>query len=366
MKRLGIFVFFNERGKVAQYVEILLKGICEVADQLLIVVNGMIVEEEKAKLKRYSDYIIQRNNVGFDGGAYKDVFMNLSEEDLEKWDEILMVNDTIYGPFFPLKNVFEIMEGINCDFWGLSRHPGGYSGLFGCRKIAAHVQSYFIVMKKKMFMHPLFYKFWLEMPYPTSFKEAVLNFEIHFSEYFSGIGFRFASWMDVQSEKNGICSGAVDETIIKLHFPVLKRKSYSLWDYIRFKKLFVYLEENIKYPVDAIYEDINYRSEMGLLYPYNPLKLLNFCSIYKRIYLYGMGKYAKNLECYLNDNGIAVTGYLVTKADSVSENVFAFAEFLIEPDIGIVVALNEKNFREVYAELKKRVSINQMILPEYV
>ncbi len=117
MKRCGVFVFYNEHGKVGQYVEILLKSIQSVLDELVIIINGKIESHAKEKLSQYSSHIFQRDNVGYDGGAYKDVFTSfLRGKDWAQWDELLLINDTFYGPFYDWHEVFDVMDGRKCDF----------------------------------------------------------------------------------------------------------------------------------------------------------------------------------------------------------------------------------------------------------
>lgn len=366
MKRFGIFVFYDSMGIVKAYVEVLLKGIREALDELVIVINGDIQASEKGKLEKYSQRIFQRQNIGYDGGAYKDAFMDfLRDEDWEPWDEIVLFNDTFYGSFYPWDEVFEVMRETECDFWGLSSFPGGKVRHLDGRVVSPHVQSYFIAVRKKMFTDSVFRIFWERLEYSKSLKEAIINFEIRFSEYFVQSGFHYKSWMEIKSESKDLSLCDFITKIISLRFPILKRKQYHLENYIDYEKFFSYLTENTEYPVEAIREDIIQRSETGVVKPYNPVQLLNFCKRYKRIYLYGCGKYAANLERYLNDNGISVSGYIVTKAENASGRVYIFERFNIEPDTGIIVALNPNNFEDVYPELAKRVSDEQMILPQY-
>ena len=184
MKRFGIFVFYNEQGKVESYVELLLESMLEILEELVIVINGTIQNEEKIKFYRYTQKIYQRENIGYDGGAYKDVFLIFLKDKVnwKQWDEIILFNDTFYGPFFHWDNVFLVMEKRKCDFWGLTVHSGGVSGLFNGITIPMHLQSYFIVFKKKIFNDFKFWEFWEKLKYPESYKMAVMEFEIYLSE----------------------------------------------------------------------------------------------------------------------------------------------------------------------------------------
>lgn len=371
MRRYGIFVFFNEHGKVPQYVEVLLKSIQEVLDKLVIVVNGKIDFNEREKLSCYSSRIFQRDNVGYDGGAYKDAFtLFLKGEDWLQWDELLLFNDTFYGPFYHWKEIFAVMDGRSCDFWGLSCHPGGRETLFGGEVISPHVQSYFILIKKRMFLDLSFNFFWKDIGYPFNYKQAIKQFEIHFSEYFSEKGFSYESWIAVKKEdmkeRMALGMGNMELLIKKWHFPILKRKACMLQDYIGLKRLFDYISNDTRYPTEIMKEDLQQRCLEGKMEPYNPYQVLRFCEQFENIYLFGMGNYAKNIEQFLRDNGNTVKGYIVSeKKEEAQEQVYELDEFSPKPNRGVIVALNYNNFKEVYPKLKSIIPIEELLLPFY-
>ena len=185
MKRLGIFVFYDKEGIVDKYVEVLLETMLQELKKLVIVVNGNINESSKQRMLNYSENIFVRENKGYDGGAYKDVFLNyLVDENWENWDEVVLFNDTFFGPLFSWKNVFGKMESEDLDFWGLTRHPGGGKMPLSTNEIPSHLQGYFLVCKKNLVLSEAFYLFWESLEYPQSYNEAVENFEIRFTTYF--------------------------------------------------------------------------------------------------------------------------------------------------------------------------------------
>ena len=370
MKRCGIFVFYDEHGIVEPYVDFLLKSILEVLDKLIIVINGEVEPREREKLYQYSKNVFQRRNIGYDGGAYKDVFTYfLKNENWDQWDEILLMNDTFYGPFYQWTEIFKLMDGSKCDFWGLSQHPGGPENFFGGEIISPHIQSYFILVKRKMFTHPSFISFWEKMNYPQNFKEAVKKFEIYFSEYFSGIGFKFESWLDVKLKqyKNLTPFDTNDmEILIKdFKFPVLKRKAYMLQNYIGLKRLFIYLEDNNAYLLNVMKKDLYKRCIDGKLSPYNPYELLKFCGKHEEIYLFGMGRYAQNIEQFLMDFGKQVNGYIVSKAVTQRNNVYEINDFSVKPGQGVIVTLNQKNCGEVNRIITEKIPLQHVFFPTY-
>ena len=141
-KRMGIFVFYDAMGVVDGYVEHLLESMQNEVQKLVVVVNGAIVGSSYQKLKKKSYEVYIRDNVGYDAGAYKDAVTKfLINEQMDKWDEILLFNDTFYGPIYPWKDIFQKMKRENIDFWGLSKFPKGNYFDTG-EEIPEHVQGY--------------------------------------------------------------------------------------------------------------------------------------------------------------------------------------------------------------------------------
>ena len=141
MKRLGIFCFYDKEGIVDSYIEYLLNELMTVLDKLIVVVNGQVNEEGKHIFSRYASDLIIRENKGFDGGAYYDVIVNVLGESIRAWDELVLCNDTFFGPFVPMRSIFDRMERKQLDFWGLNLVEG---------KLTTHIQSYFLVFGAKL------------------------------------------------------------------------------------------------------------------------------------------------------------------------------------------------------------------------
>ena len=126
MKRLCVFCFYNRNGILSQYTEYLIGEIITVVDRFVVVVTGSINKESKHDLKKYTNEIIIRENFGYDACAYKRVLCDyFSSKEVSLYDELILCNDTFLGPFVRLKTIFERMNRIKCDFWGLNLSVGG-------------------------------------------------------------------------------------------------------------------------------------------------------------------------------------------------------------------------------------------------
>lgn len=60
MKRLAFYTFWEKDGIVRKYVLTYLKGLQEVADKIIVIVNGKLSLEGKEKLEKLGITILQR------------------------------------------------------------------------------------------------------------------------------------------------------------------------------------------------------------------------------------------------------------------------------------------------------------------
>lgn len=74
MKRIGIFLFYDAKGIVDEYKVYLLYSLKTVLSDLIIVVNGRICDDGLAVLRRFSEDIYIRDNIGFDGGVQRGTY----------------------------------------------------------------------------------------------------------------------------------------------------------------------------------------------------------------------------------------------------------------------------------------------------
>src|SRR3546814_18634475 len=70
-RRLLIYVVFDRRGDVEQYVQYALSHLRDFCDHILVVANGSLSEQGRAVLESVTDEIVVRENRGFDIWGYK-------------------------------------------------------------------------------------------------------------------------------------------------------------------------------------------------------------------------------------------------------------------------------------------------------
>ena len=108
VKRLGLFVFYDEDSIVDDYVLFLLADLQKSCQDIIVICNGKVNKEGLKQLKWYAKKIIERENKGLDAGALKEYFTTY--KDYLKYDEVVILNDTFFGPFSSFTKVYTKMQ----------------------------------------------------------------------------------------------------------------------------------------------------------------------------------------------------------------------------------------------------------------
>lgn len=366
-------MLYDANGVVDDYVNVLLSSLKNEIQEMLIVVNGRMNYKLLEGLHKYGDEIFCRDNMGFDAGAYKDVFLNfLPRYKRGEYDEIVLMNDTFFGPMFPLKPFFGRLETETVDFWGITRHPEKKTS--DGRIIKSHVQAYFLVIRRRLSMSTSFEDFWRELAYPQSYQEAVRNFEIRFTTYFEARGFRGVSWMDLhegvswetQEENPYLLHGY--ELIKDLQVPFLKKKCLGFENrgYINALEALEYIEEESQYDTGLIWGNL-FRLCREKLFPsildYDSLE--HFYSRHRRIYIYGAGGYGQRMARYFQYRKWTFECFLVSGFEDEGYNCRKYGGTDFGADDGIVLALGKEAFDEVYPVVMEALDPGQLFLLRY-
>lgn len=265
MRRCAIYVIYDKDAIIDRYVGYFIKQLKTCVQDIYIVINFEHIKKGKHYLEGVTD-IFYRKNVGYDVGAFKDAILNLiGIEQIRKYDELLMINDSFYGPFIEFNNIFNKMDNVVCDFWGASKH-GKY--IEKSYKIEEHLQSFFLCVRNKILVSDYFFRYWVDMPMIKNYNDAIRYHETVFTQYFVNKGYKYSCLSntnvnDSENVKYNYCQYAyIQYELIKYrNFPFLKRRPIAL-DYIdmqtqeNWKKALDYIDKHTNYDVDMIYENL--------------------------------------------------------------------------------------------------------------
>lgn len=213
-----LFAHWSSSADVKSYVYTYLDGIKEIATDIFFISNSSISECSKNKLQESGVKVVIRDNKGYDFGAWKDQILNM---DLKKIDRLILCNNSCYGPFYSLKEIFS-SPIVNSDFWSITKHKKNFG-------LAEHLQSYFLVFEKPLLTSPIFKKYWENIPYFKSWNDAVHKGEINLTSFFSSEGFTYNSFIreDILSNRVGNPTIFFPLELLKMGAPFIKRKVFS-------------------------------------------------------------------------------------------------------------------------------------------
>lgn len=191
-RRVIFYLFYDPRGIVDDYVDYKLRRLRPFAEHIVAIVNGPLTEAGRERLEAVADEVMQRENVGFDVWGYKTALERFGEAALAEYDELILMNYTWFGPVRPFGPVFDRMNALDVDFWGMTDHAATTPNpvtLDGT--MPSHIQSHWIAVRKSLFTSDSWHEYWRDMPSITSYNDSILNHESRFTNHFEELGHRY-------------------------------------------------------------------------------------------------------------------------------------------------------------------------------
>lgn len=181
MRRLAVLAQWSKTGDLPPHVAVHLERLRPHTARLVLVTNSPLDAVGRARAKITCDAIIERENRGFDFAAWRDA---LAQENVSDFEEILLTNSSVIGPLFDLGPAFDRMFGVECDFWGMTENHAR----------RRHLQSYFLVFRRRVIESKIWQDFWLHVPQDLSKRHTISRLEIRLTSHFEAAGFRSAAF----------------------------------------------------------------------------------------------------------------------------------------------------------------------------
>jgi len=282
-------VHYNHYNEVSNHVLYTLSRLRLIYSKVIFVSNSQLSNDWKNKLQLYTDEIMQRENIGFDFGAWKETIINEGWENLTAYDYLTLMNDTCFGPMFELKSVYEEMENNSTDFWGITNHKKTLC----CPE---HLQSYFLSFSKKVIVSKTFMRFWEKLKYLEKIENVIYKYEIKLTEILTKAGFKYSAYIDTAriNSKHPNLSNMHPDRLIMMKCPFIKIKGFIEFDYPMYLKALI--EFYTKFPIKLI--DNHFNSYFN---PNISFKISN-----KTHYTSMSIRTAPNIDNYKNDKAICI------------------------------------------------------------
>jgi hypothetical protein len=159
--------------------------------------------------------VLRRHNIGYDFGSWAVALDRYPA--IAAADRVLLVNDSLAGPFAPIDHLFKMFDETGADVWGLTD-----SSQLGTH----HLQSYCMGFRHGCLQEPALAKFWHDIYVEPSRDDIIHRYEIGLSKLLRREHFT----IDAAFRHSQVVGGSDNPTIhgwrrlLDLGYPFVKRQ----------------------------------------------------------------------------------------------------------------------------------------------
>ena len=265
--RIYIYVHYDVDNIVDSHVLYTLRKLKELGGRIIFIHNNINLSDTYREKIKSIALLYLRHDIGRDWGGWKEFLLKEKYSIIEKYEEVILLNSSVYGPLFPLSPIFEKMDSEKCDFWTPTRWVDYIPDHLD---VQPHLQPYFLVIKKRLLNSDCFWMFWEGFDENQSnYWDLVINGEVELTLYLERNGFigkAYASNYSIEplndlGYNEPFSQNGIDILIRNCKVPFLKIKAFSYnhhRPYTISREIFdALLESNSNYPVNLIDDHLN-------------------------------------------------------------------------------------------------------------
>lgn len=165
--KVAIFLIFQPKG-VAGSVWFTLEHLLQQGWSPVVVSNAPVSSDDLARLRRTSVKVIERENVGYDFGGYRDGVLQLKADGIEP-ERVLVLNDSSWFPLRASDDTLQRLEALDADFSGHVYKSEDETALW-----RDHIESHLLMFNRKGWTSDVIQSFWADYVM-TSNKDATID-----------------------------------------------------------------------------------------------------------------------------------------------------------------------------------------------
>lgn len=148
--RLFLFAGYDKDNIVADSLVYYVKTLSKYGD-VIVCIDNDLPQTEIQKIKPFAIHTIAQRHGEYDFGSYKRAYQYARDKKiLKKYKNVYLVNDSVFGPLFDIKSIFDKIEEKNFDACGI---------IVAKHETHSYMESWFVKLDKKIFLSNWFDKF---------------------------------------------------------------------------------------------------------------------------------------------------------------------------------------------------------------
>jgi hypothetical protein len=180
---VALFIHFDRRQSLGEHVLGYIRELHACGFSVVFITNsGVRHPGSVAALHELCSAVVVRRNVGYDFGAIRDA-LRLLGLPRQNTDQLLIANDSVYGPLVPLAYTLARMNFNESDVWGATESW----------QIRYHLQSYFLLVGRNAMQNPAWHEFWRRVRQVSSKNWVVSHYEVGLTQRLLQAGLRCRS-----------------------------------------------------------------------------------------------------------------------------------------------------------------------------
>lgn len=212
-RRIAFFAHYDSDEKVDDYVLHYLFGLLRGGvGELYFASDCDLADGELAKLPDAVKVVHATRHGEYDFGSWKRCFDAVDLRDRSDVDELILCNDSCYGPLSGLDSLFSEMQSRSCDFWGVTQ----------VRRYGGYYPSYFLAFRRPVLAWAGFLEFFQQIAAFTDKKEFCLKYEVGLTHALRDQGFKGDCFLRERAHLSHSSAAALEADVFEDGMPFIR------------------------------------------------------------------------------------------------------------------------------------------------
>lgn len=353
-KRIALYVIYDQDGILDGYRRYFLQELRKMTDCIVAIACCTLTLQSQEELNALTEETVVCESKNLPANGWIEGIRHIGWERIYEYDELLMLDDSCFGPFYPLEELFRAAEESDADFYGANKNfaDDNITEIAGKSFKHGHLRGsicYFYIIKSALLHSDVFRSYWYTDSVSNNRFDAGSFNEFDFYDYVLDAGFHIGTY---QSDAlQGYCFDSpcmcMTDLIIKERMPFATIRAFGTD--INGQSLKIGYGKDPRRALEYIDEHTDY--DVNLIWDYL-LRTKNLTLIWQQLQLeYVVSKeHLEHAPAYEKPIGAIVHIYYTDLVESIADICMNFPE---QTDF-FITTVQEKTKQAIVQAFAKR------------